>query len=143
MRLKGNNKPKSLSRSFVQEVFFKLCQEIYMKNYICCLLASILSWKWHYLKWPDKGPKFNLHHLREKCVIFKMVALTAKSGLVFLVKSLKIWGFDNLCHINLRVTKFWSYDQIYNIISSTIKFGWWCHGEKLWRHNLCFKLSLF
>ena len=33
---------------------------------------SILSRKWHDLTWPHKGPKFNLHRLREISVVLIM-----------------------------------------------------------------------
>ena len=33
-----------------------------------------------------------------------------------LVKSLKIWGYDNFSYTNGRVTKLWSHDHIHNII---------------------------
>ena len=44
-----------------------------------------------------------------------------------------------------RVTKLWSHDHICNIIhvSHVTKFCWWHHGQKLWRHNLYFKMPLF
>ena len=46
-----------------------------------CLLASNLSGIWHYLPWPRNDRKFNLHHLREKSVIFKVAVLTPKPGI--------------------------------------------------------------
>ena len=36
--------------------------------------------------------------------------------LVFLVKSQYHWDYDNFCHKNATVTKFWSCDHIYNMI---------------------------
>ena len=36
--------------------------------------------------------------------------------LVFQVKILWSWGYDNFCHKNVRVTKLWWHDHIYNKI---------------------------
>ena len=41
--------------------------------------------------------------------------------------------------IESTVIKIWSHDRIYNL-SHEIK---WSHGQKSWRHNLYFKISLF
>ena len=41
----------------------------------------ILSGKWRDLSWSRKGPKFNLHHLREISMAFKMALLTLKLGI--------------------------------------------------------------
>ena len=42
---------------------------------------SFLLWKWHDLTWPRIGPNFNLHHLWEISMVFKMTMLTPKSGI--------------------------------------------------------------
>ena len=47
-----------------------------------CLLASILTGKWHDITWPRKGPKFNSQHPREISMILKIAALIPKSGIV-------------------------------------------------------------
>ena len=39
--------------------------------------------------------------------------------MIFLVKFLENWGYDNFSHRNARVTKLWSHDNIYNIIWHT------------------------
>ena len=45
------------------------------------LSPRVFLWKWRDLTWRRKGPKFNLHHLREISVAFKMAVLTPKSGI--------------------------------------------------------------
>ena len=63
---------------------------------------------------------------------------------VFLVKSLRNWGYDNFSHIHATITKLWSHDHIYNIILSYVrKLCCRHHGQKLWRHDLFFKIPLF
>ena len=49
------------------------------------LLASILSGKWCDLTWPRKGPKFNLHHLREISMVFKMAVVTPNMGIFYIM----------------------------------------------------------
>ena len=46
-----------------------------------CLLASIFLGEWRDLTWLPEGPKFNLHHLREISMVFKMAVITPKSGI--------------------------------------------------------------
>ena len=84
--MKGNNKPKSFSKRVVKVISCQLFQEICIKKWKYCLLASIYSGKWHDLTWPRKGPKFNLHHLREISAVFKMAVLTPKSGMINMFK---------------------------------------------------------
>ena len=45
------------------------------------LSPRVFLGKWRDLTWRRKGPKFNLHHLREISVAFKMAVLTPKSGI--------------------------------------------------------------
>ena len=47
------------------------------------------------------------------------IKITSQKKFVFPVKSSSNWNYDNLSHINARVTKFWSHDRIYNIIWDT------------------------
>ena len=42
---------------------------------------SLLSGEWHDLTWPHKGPRFNLHHLQEMSMVFKMGVLAQKLGI--------------------------------------------------------------
>ena len=45
---------------------------------------------WHDLTWPCKSPKFNLHHLQNISIRFKMAVLTLIAGILNLsAKSLK------------------------------------------------------
>ena len=76
LRLKDNNKPKSLSKTVVKVVSCKLFQEIHMKLKYC-LLPSIR------LTRPRK--EFNLYYLREISMVFKMAVLTPKSGIQWLL----------------------------------------------------------
>ena len=41
--------------------------------------------------------------------------VSSQKKLVFLLKFLKNWSYDNFCHRNGWVTKFWSHKDIYNI----------------------------
>ena len=68
-----------------------------------------------------KGPKFNLYHLQEKSVIFKMAMLTPKSGInrnyLRVIMSMLVGkvGLTLIpkrfwiiwCHYIIRITKFW------------------------------------
>ena len=72
-----NRYPKGFSKSIPADYSKKIC--IKSKNIVSSRLS--LSEKWRDLTWPLKGPKFNLHHLRETFMAFKMAVLTPKSGI--------------------------------------------------------------
>ena len=70
-RLKGNNKSKSLYKKVVQVISCQLFQKTCVE----------LSRKWCALNWSRIGPKFNLDHLRDISMVFKIAALTPKSSI--------------------------------------------------------------
>ena len=58
----------------------------------------------------------------------------------FSVKSLKTWVYDNFFHRNLELPILLKLQHIQLNFSHIIIFCLWRHGQKLWCHNLCFKM---
>ena len=58
----------------------------------------------------------------------------------FSVKSLKTWVYDNFFHRNLELSILLKLQHIQFNFSHIIIFCLWRHGQKLWCHNLCFKM---
>ena len=68
---------------------------------ICVLSHCIVYW---ITDWPKASPK--LLNLKQDHLLKKAV---------FLVKCLQNWCYYNFRHRNVRVTRLWSHDHIYNI----------------------------
>ena len=51
---------------------------------------------------------------------------------------------NKFSHRNARVTKLWSHwPHLHHNLRYVIKFCWWLYGQKLWSHNLYFKIPFF
>ena len=95
---KGNNKSKSVSKMVLQSrskpVIPRNIKTILSP---CAYPFSKIAVKWHYLSWPCKSPKFNLHHLRKTPMGYKMTVLIPKSGIVFQ------WWFQRIVSLNFHI----------------------------------------
>ena len=76
---------------------------------------------------------------------------TPQKKSVFQVESPQNWRQDNLFYSNVWVTKIWSHwsqslvkwPYLQHNLIHVMKFCWWCHGYKLRRHKLYFKVPHF
>ena len=61
------------------------------------------------------------------------------SGQILIKSRLRLVSFSQRSSYQTLVT--WPHLQ-YNL-SHMMKLFWWRHGQRLWRHNPCFKITLF